>query len=124
MENRATICYGDLTMASKERLPGEQDLGELAIALGERFIQRQDLYARQLEDGRLYDNATPAELEMERLMLGLRTDRGVSVQSLHCPDGDINAILEAGLGVVHEGRLRLTARGFLVLNEVVLRVAR
>ena len=39
-------------MASKERLPGEQDLGELAITLGERFIQRWDLYARQREDGR------------------------------------------------------------------------
>ena len=39
-------------MASKERLPGEQDLGELATTLGERFIQRRDLYAQQLEDGR------------------------------------------------------------------------
>ena len=72
----------------------------------------------------MYDNATPAELEVERVMLGLRTDRGVAVKSLHCPDGEISAILKGGLGVVHEGRLRLTARGFLVLNEVVLRVAR
>jgi oxygen-independent coproporphyrinogen-3 oxidase len=104
--------------------------GAHSYLFGERFSNPpslQSYVARtggQLEEGRVYDNATPAQLEMERVMLGLRTDRGVNVKSLHCPDGEINAILEGGLGVVHEGRLRLTARGFLVLNEVVLRLFR
>ena len=39
-------------MSSKEHLPGEQDFMVLADSLDERFLQRRDLYARQLEDGR------------------------------------------------------------------------
>jgi len=39
-------------MSVKERLPAEQEIGELGIALSERFIRRWDLYPQQLEDGR------------------------------------------------------------------------
>ena len=41
-------------MSSKEHLPGEQDFMRLLLAhsLDERFLQRRDSHARQLEDGR------------------------------------------------------------------------
>jgi hypothetical protein len=38
-------------MRSKEHLPSQEELTELAVILAQTFIQRWDLYARQLEDG-------------------------------------------------------------------------
>jgi oxygen-independent coproporphyrinogen-3 oxidase len=70
----------------------------------------------------LRDRRTPADVETERVMLGLRTAEGLAAESLRCPDGVLDAILAEGLAVVAGGRFRLTDRGFLVLNEVALRV--
>lgn len=71
----------------------------------------------------VFDDAGPEQVETERLMLSLRTDRGVAVEALSCPQAVINAILEGDLAGISEGRLRLTDRGYLLLNEVVLRLA-
>ena len=68
------------------------------------------------------DERSESEIETERFMLDLRTSRGVDVESIRCPETVINGILDGGLASVEDGRLRLTNRGFLVLNEVVLRV--
>ena len=74
------------------------------------------------ETRRMHDDPGPEGLEVERLMLGLRTDDGLEVETLHCPRGAIDAMLMDGLGAVDGGRLRLTDRGFLVLNEIVLKL--
>lgn len=74
------------------------------------------------ETRRIHDDPGPEGLEVERLMLGLRTDDGLEVETLHCPRGAIDAMLMDGLAAVDGGRLRLTDRGFLVLNEIVLKL--
>jgi oxygen-independent coproporphyrinogen-3 oxidase len=81
-----------------------------------------DLAGGPVEARRVYDDLGPEEAETERVMLALRTSRGAKLESLRCPDGAINAILNEGLGVTVAGRLKLTDRGFLLLNEIVLRV--
>lgn len=43
-------CY-DLHMGSRERKPDHQELSILADVVARQFIQRRDLYAKQLEDG-------------------------------------------------------------------------
>ena len=68
------------------------------------------------------DDPGPEGLEVERLMLGLRTADGLEVETLHCPRGAIDAMLMDGLAAVAGGRLRLTNRGFLLLNEIVLKL--
>ena len=92
---------------------------------GKRFFHRASLsdYAEgAVENGRIYDERTTADLETERLMLGLRTSRGLALESLHCPEGVLNGIFGEGLATVSGNRIRLTDRGYLVLNEVVLRL--
>jgi oxygen-independent coproporphyrinogen-3 oxidase len=71
----------------------------------------------------IFDDATDEDMELERLMLSLRTDRGVATDALSCPESTINGILEEGLGEVFGGRLKLTDRGYLLLNEIALRLA-
>jgi oxygen-independent coproporphyrinogen-3 oxidase len=68
------------------------------------------------------DEVDPVSRETERVMLALRTDRGLPVESLRCSRGAVNAILEEGLATVTSGRLMLTDRGYLMLNEIVLRL--
>lgn len=75
-----------------------------------------------VDAGRVYDDPTAEEREMERLMLQLRTSGGVVVEGLRCSDDVVNGILEDGLAVVDGGRLMLTNRGYLVLNDIVLRL--
>jgi oxygen-independent coproporphyrinogen-3 oxidase len=72
--------------------------------------------------GRIFDDTTPDEREMERLMLELRTSSGVAVEGLRCPEDAVNGILEDELAVIDQGRLVLTNRGYLVLNDIVLRL--
>lgn len=72
---------------------------------------------------RVFDDVGPEERRIERWMLSLRTDEGISVEALSCPRSTIDGILEEGLAEVSGGRLKLTDRGFLLLNEIVLRLA-
>jgi hypothetical protein len=71
---------------------------------------------------RVYDDRSASDADTERFMLDLRTSRGVEMASIRCPEPVLNGILDGGLAVVEGGRLRLTDTGFLVLNEVVLRL--
>ena len=46
------VCYAGPAMASSERLPvPDVELSRPALVLAQRFVQRWDLYARQLDDG-------------------------------------------------------------------------
>jgi oxygen-independent coproporphyrinogen-3 oxidase len=57
---------------------------------------------------------------MESIMLDLRTDRGVALAD--CDGSAIREFVADGLAVVDGGRARLTDRGYLLLNDVVLRL--
>jgi oxygen-independent coproporphyrinogen-3 oxidase len=63
---------------------------------------------------------TGGDARMEGLMLGLRTDRGARVESLD--PGVVGEMSAQGLATVHDGRMVLTDRGYLVLDAVVLRL--
>lgn len=92
---------------------------------GRRFSNAASLglYMNQSEEGRrIRDERSPDEIETERVMLGLRTSSGLQLESLRCPEGVVDGILEEGLAKIDGDRIRMTDRGFLLLNEVVLRL--
>ncbi|HXV13365.1 MAG TPA: coproporphyrinogen-III oxidase family protein, partial [Candidatus Krumholzibacteria bacterium] len=57
---------------------------------------------------------------LESAMLALRTDRGIARDA--CEPRAVADIIDDGLAVVERGRIRLTDRGYLMLNDVVLRL--
>jgi oxygen-independent coproporphyrinogen-3 oxidase len=60
------------------------------------------------------------DARMEALMLGLRTDRGAAADALDA--GTVRGLTAEGLAVLDAGRVRLTDRGYLVLDSIVLRL--
>jgi oxygen-independent coproporphyrinogen-3 oxidase len=64
-----------------------------------------------------------ADDRMERLMLALRTDRGAPREWLVRDADAIDEFVRDGLLVLDNGRIRATDRGYLVLNELVLRLS-
>ena len=91
---------------------------------GRRFWNEPDLNAYLPRGGaehlaaRVWDE-TP-EGDIERLMLALRTDRGVPVES--CSPA-VAAFASDGLVELREGRVFATDRGYLMLNDLVIRLA-
>jgi oxygen-independent coproporphyrinogen III oxidase len=62
--------------------------------------------------------------ELEGLWLGLRTDRGVPMQELSAAQRTLAAgWQEAGHAVLSDGRLRLTPRGWLLLDRFTVELA-
>ncbi len=95
---------------------------------GRRFAAARDLDAF-LAGRAAYseDAAIPArERASERVMLGLRTVRGVAAEEVCLPFDGAEAVLQEcaahGLAKRQAGRWRLTPRGFLVSNAIILRV--
>lgn len=66
----------------------------------------------------------PAELELERIWLGLRTDRGLELATLGPEDRNRirTAWLPRGLARVRDGIVRLTARGWLLLDDLAVQL--
>lgn len=92
---------------------------------GERFSNAPslDAYGRRRGDAHLRERVRDAggDGPVEHLMLALRTDRGV--ESASVAPAIVGELTGAGLALVDGGRLWLTDRGFLVLNDIVLRLA-
>lgn len=95
---------------------------------GRRFAYARDLNAYIKGEEHLSESARPAESEREeeRVMLALRTVRGLDLSSLKEDTADAEAVLEEcarhGLSKKENGRWRLTPQGFLVSNAVIVRV--
>jgi oxygen-independent coproporphyrinogen-3 oxidase len=70
---------------------------------------------------RLYD--VPLDDNLEKVMLALRTDRGLPLAWLDPEPGVIEAYARQGLLSVDHERVRATDRGYLVLNELVIRLS-
>lgn len=95
---------------------------------GRRFAYARDLSAYIRGEEHLSESACPAprEREEERVMLALRTAQGLDLSTLGEDTRDAEAVLEEcarhGLAQGGNGRWRLTPRGFLVSNAVIVRV--
>jgi len=91
---------------------------------GQRFSNQASIDAYVARRGRehlaarLYD--TGGDVRLESLMLALRTDRGIAREA--CNVRTISDLTGDGLVRVDEHSVRLTDRGYLVLNDVVLRL--
>lgn len=91
---------------------------------GRRFAVARDLDAF-LRGERVYsENAavTPQEREAERVMLGLRLTRGLPAVELTGAAAVLRECAAHGLAEQSGGFWRLTPRGFLVSNAIILRV--
>lgn len=92
---------------------------------GVRFTAARDLTAFLAGDDPLSERSvpTPREREGERIMLSLRTARGLAAESL-CADARavLASLVPHGLAVCEDGRFRLTPRGFLVSNSIIVQV--
>jgi hypothetical protein len=71
---------------------------------------------------RVPDPVGAEEQLLERAMLALRTAEGMPLSWTRCERGSIDDLVAGGFARVSGGRLMLTDRGFLVTNDVVLRV--
>jgi oxygen-independent coproporphyrinogen-3 oxidase len=87
----------------------------------DRYIAQSSGYPRGV---RRHDPRGAEEIALERVMLGLRTSAGVPLSIVAAPPDTIEEIRAEGLALVGGGRLRLTDRGFLVLNEIIHRLSR
>lgn len=72
---------------------------------------------------RRFDSQDERERRLERLFLGLRTSRGISLEMVEGMEDVIDALTANGLASVAGERLTLTDRGFLLLDEIVVRLA-
>jgi len=71
--------------------------------------------------GARHDDAG-GDTAVERIMLALRTDRGAPRAWLAADDPAIDAFAREGLVTVEGDRIRATDRGYLLLNDLVLRL--
>ena len=83
----------------------------------EAYLSRRGaahLAARVMDDG--------GNGRIEHAMLALRTDRGAPREWLTAGGAVLDEFVRDGLAVVDDNRVRLTDRGYLVLNDMVLRL--
>jgi oxygen-independent coproporphyrinogen-3 oxidase len=66
-----------------------------------------------------HEEPTPEQRRLESLWLGLRTRRGIELARFGIPERAVASWIGAGRAVLAGGRLRLTSRGWLLLDELV-----
>jgi oxygen-independent coproporphyrinogen-3 oxidase len=102
--------------------------GAHSFIAGKRFHNPpslQDYLSRrgpQRAAARVVDAVDDEGSHLERAMLALRTDRGMPLAWARCPRETIDGFVAEGLARRVDDRLVLTDRGFLVTNDVLLRV--
>jgi oxygen-independent coproporphyrinogen-3 oxidase len=87
-----------------------------------------DLYLTGMELGfeenREEDVRDDKKRELERLILGLRTDRGVPSEMVGCAPEEIRELETRDLVSIVNDHVILTDRGFLLLDEIAIRFSR
>lgn len=91
---------------------------------GRRFAAARDLDAFLAGNVPFSEDAavSPRERAAERVMLGLRLTRGLPADKLSGEEAVLRECAAHGLAEQADGRWRLTPRGFLVSNAIILRV--
>lgn len=84
---------------------------------GRRFFSERSLPAFLAGVPAVFDG--PGGDREEKIMLALRTDRGAALSDLENQSEIIPALQNAGYAQIHDGRLTLTDRGFLLSNSVI-----
>ncbi len=122
-ESRHNRCYwrgGDylgIGPAAHSFVGGERFYNEPSI---ERYVAPEtELPA----DVRRFEPRAASARRMEELMLALRTSDGLPLDGVTCPDSAVDELVTGALARVADGRMVLTDRGYLVLNEILLRVS-
>jgi hypothetical protein len=88
----APVCYSG-RMGNHETTPAKPEWSETARALGARFIQRRDLYARQLDGGQYVAVYEP--LETRHLIAHLRGDITLGAYALNGDSCGRHIVLDA-----------------------------
>jgi len=115
-------AHGHLPAAAAARLGLEVEPGAVSV----RYWHGRGIaaYGRALRTGTLgitgSEMVRPGMREQERVMLGLRLREGVSIDATRV--GEARSLEELGLVVLDGDRVRATARGEAVLNQVTLRL--
>ena len=86
----------------------------------EDYVQRSGQFPHGVR--RIETRGDP-ERSLERLMLGLRTSDGSPRSLIASKTEVLDGLVSDGLARVDDARVRLTDRGFLVLNEIIHRLA-
>ncbi len=91
---------------------------------GRRFAVSRDLDAFIEGKAAFGEDAaiSPRERASERVMLGLRLTRGLPADEFAGAEPVLRECAAHGLAALADGRWRLTPEGFLVSNEIILRV--
>jgi oxygen-independent coproporphyrinogen-3 oxidase len=96
---------------------------------GERFYNEPSIERYVSAAGRLpgalrrFEPRGSSERRLEEHMLALRTARGLPVDRVACPTSVVDQLIEDDLADMAADRLVLTDRGYLVLNEILLRLS-
>ncbi|NPA16696.1 MAG: radical SAM family heme chaperone HemW [Aquificae bacterium] len=79
-------------------------------------------YLKSVEENRLpvefVDEIDREEERKEEIMLGLRLTEGIPLQLIEEKLGFVEGLVEEGLGVIENGRFRLTRKGLMVSNSI------
>jgi oxygen-independent coproporphyrinogen-3 oxidase len=84
----------------------------------ERYISS---FAEGTTPARIYDDQDGDSL-LEKVMLALRTDRGVPIEWIIDSTAIIDELVDRGLATTSGGRLFLSDRGYLLLDEIIVRI--
>ncbi len=68
------------------------------------------------------ERLNPRQKFLERIALGLRRREGIPIEALKNKRQEITHLVQAGLAVLKGGFLSLTVRGFLLADEIALRL--
>jgi oxygen-independent coproporphyrinogen-3 oxidase len=93
---------------------------------GERYFNEPSIerYVKGAAPTRTLEVRGAGERQTEALMLALRTGDGLPLEDVPCSVEVIDDLVTNGLADRRAGCLVLTDRGFLVLNEILMRVSR
>lgn len=109
--------YFGLGPAAHSRVNGRRFYNDPSI---HSYVHRSGTVA---ESVRREEVLSPSQTLLEELMLSLRTADGVPIGRFGGAVGIVRDLVEHGLATIAEDRLVATSRGYLLLNEIVLRLA-